>query len=114
MRPQQAVVGEQRDRARDGLIHAAALFEEVAEVIRQHRQLADHMTERRTIDRRRVDALAHLRKLLRVAQQQNAFRARGNTDRVCERELPRLIDDEQIELVRLHPLAIGHVPGGCH
>ena len=59
--------------------------------------------ERRRVDRLGVGALAHLRQLLRVAEQQQVAARRPTTAIVeRERELAGLVDDEQVELSRGH------------
>ena len=59
----------------------------------------------------RVDPLRDLAELLRVAEQDDVARARPERERVGERHLPRLVDEERVDDA-LHVLA-REEPGGA-
>ena len=44
-----------------------------------------------------MDALTHLRQLLRVAEQHQVAGGGAHRDRVCQRHLPRFVDEQVVE-----------------
>jgi hypothetical protein len=94
-------------------MHAAALGEEGAVLGRQDLVSVGHPAERRGVDGFGMQGLAHLRQLLRVAEQQQVAGRHGDGDRRRERELPGLVDDEQVELAACDAGGIAEVPGGA-
>ena len=86
-----------RDVAADVRVHAERVLEEEAAVLRDRRVLAKQVLEHRNARAGRVDRLRHLRKLHRVTEQDERPRGRAERERVRERDLPGLVDEEVIE-----------------
>ena len=113
MRVQLAVVRQVRHGLGDGRMHPPALGEEVAVLGRQHVVAVGDPAERRRVDRLGVVALAHLRQLLRVAEQQQVACGDARRDRGGERELAGLVDHEQVERPAGHAVGVREVPRGA-
>ena len=67
-------------------------------------------TECRFVDRFGVSTLAHLRQLLRVAQQQQVSRGNRDGNGVRQRELTCLVDHEQVQTAGGNTIGIREVP----
>ena len=110
---QLAGVRQPRDGLGEGRVHAPGRLEEVAELGRQHRLVADQPAERGRVDGVGVGALRHLRQLLGVAEQQQPVAGHRAGEGLREGELPGLVDDDEVELAAADPLGAGEVPGGA-
>ena len=58
---------------------------------------AEQMLEHRAAGLRRMDALPHLRQLLRIAEQHEVARGSAHRDRVGQRHLARFVDEQVVE-----------------
>ena len=61
--------------------------------------------EHRRVRARRVRALRDLRELVRVAEQDEVSRRRADRERVGERDLPGLVDEERVDAAGRAPRA---------
>ena len=96
-RVEASLVGRLRDEAADVGVHSPGVREEEA-AVRRHRVLRAHQVlEHRSRRALGVDSLRDLPELLRVAEQHDVARARPERERVGERHLARLVDEERVE-----------------
>ena len=93
-----AVVERVRDEPADVGVHPARALEEEAPVLGDRRALAEQVLEHRAPALAGMDALRDLRELQRVAEQHERPRARAQRERVRERDLAGLVDEEVVEL----------------
>ena len=77
--------------------------EEEAAVGRDRVGVAEQVLEHRRLRARRVDPLRDLRELLRVAEQDDVAGAGPERERVGERDLPGLVDEERVDDARPCP-----------
>ncbi len=61
--------------------------------------LAEQVREHRRVRARRVCALRDLRELVRVAEQHEVARGRPDRERVGERELTALVDEQRVDVL---------------
>ena len=81
----------------DVRVHPERALEEEAHVLGHGRVLAEQVLEHERPAPPGWIALRHLRELHRVAEQDERPRARAERERVGERGLPRLVDEEVVE-----------------
>ena len=106
-----AGVRQLRDRLGQGRVHPPRRLEEVAELGRDDLGvLPEEPAERRGVDRIGVRALAHLRELLRVPQEHQVVRRDRAGERLRRRELPGLVDDEEVQLTPTDDVLVRHRP----
>ncbi len=110
VRRELAAVRQPRHRLGDGRVHAPGAGEEVAELGRNDIRSVHHPAERGRVHRLGVGALAHLRQLLRIAQEEQARCGERHGDRGGERELPGLVDHQQVEAATGNPALVAEVP----
>jgi hypothetical protein len=80
-------------------MQAARLVQEQAAVAGDRLGAAEQVLEGRRAGTGRVARLLRLLQLLRVAEQHEAFRARGYCEHVGERHLARLVDEQHVDAV---------------
>ena len=98
-RVEPALVERDGDVLADVGVHPPRALEEEPHVLGDRvTRLAEEVLEHRAARVLRVDALAHLRELHRVAEQHDRPRARAERERVGERCLARLVDEQVVEL----------------
>ena len=97
-------------RQTSGCIRQVSREEEPA-VPRNRVGAAEQVLEHRGLRARRVDPLRDLGELLRVAEQHDVPRRRPDRERVGERDLARLVDEERVDGA-VHVLA-REEPGGA-
>ena len=85
------------DEAADVGVHPSGLGEEHTAVLRHGHRVAEQVLERASAARCRVRRQGDLRKLQRVAEQQEVTRRPARGKRVSERQLARLVHDEDID-----------------
>ena len=110
---QPAVVGEDGDPLAQRAVHPPGLLQEVAALRRKGGVSLVQPAERRLVDGFGVGALADLRQLLRVAEQQQPLRGDRHGEGVRQGELAGLVDHEQVELAPPDPVEVGEVPRGA-
>ena len=110
VRGELTAVRQPRDRLGDARVHAPRAREEVAVLGRDDIGAVHDPAERRRVDRLGVRPLAHLRQLLRVAEQQQARGRERDGDRRGERELAGLVDHEQVEALARDARVVREVP----
>ena len=76
-------------------------LEEEAAVGRHGRVVSEQMPQHRVAAAERVRSLDHLVELLRVADEHDVPRRRPHRERVGERDLPGLVDEEVVDLLVL-------------
>ena len=86
-----------RHEAADIRVHAPGAVEEHAAAGRNRVVLAEQVIEHRRARAVRMGALADVRELLRIAEQHDAACALSNGERVGERDLARLVDEEDVD-----------------
>ena len=91
-------------------VHPPRFLEEVAEFGWQCAVSLGEPTECRFVDRFGVSTLAHLRQLLRVAQQQQVSRGNRDGNGVRQRELACFVHDEQVQAARWNTIGVREVP----
>ena len=84
-------------------------LEEDAAVRRDRRLAVEQVLEHRRLAPVRVRALQHLAELLRVADEHEVARRGAHRERVGERDLAGLVDEQVVELAVV--LAVGEEPG---
>ena len=99
------------DVAADVGVQAVGALEEEAAVGRDRLLVADQVLEHRGVAAVGVRALDHLVELLRVADEHEVPRGRAHRERVGERDLPGLVDEEVVE--RAVVLGAREEPGGA-
>ena len=109
--PQPALVELLRDVAADVRVQPERLLEEEAAVGRDRLLVADQVLQHGRVAAVRVRALDHLVELLRVADEHEVARAGAHRERVGERHLAGLVDEEVVE--RAVVLVAGEEPGGA-
>ena len=92
-----AVVHRARDELADVRVHAPGRSRKTPRSGRHGVALAEQVLEHRGARAARVCALADMRELLGVAEQHDAARRLGHRERVGERHLPRLVDDQDVD-----------------
>ncbi len=108
---QPALVGQGRHRCAHGRVHAVGAVEEVAAFGGQGALTFDQPAECGPVDGLGVGALADLRQLLRVAQQQQVGGRRCDGNGVGQAELAGFVDHQQVEAARRNTVRVGEVPG---
>ena len=92
-------------------MHPQGALEEEAHVLGHGRALAEQVREHGSAGAGGMYPLCHLRELDRVAEQDERPRAGAERERVRERDLARLVDEEVVELgVELLPRRSQLVP----
>ena len=92
-----ALVELLRDVAADVRVEPVGALEEEAAVGRDGRVVAEQVPQHRGAAAGRVRPLDHLVELLRVADEHDVPRRRPHRERVGERDLPGLVDEEVVE-----------------
>ena len=91
------------ERLRDERVHLRPhpprVLEEEPAVGRHGLVVAEQVAEHRRLRARRVRALRDLRELVRVAEEDEVPRRGADGDRVGERELPALVDEERVHVL---------------
>ena len=91
------------ERLRDVRVHLRAhppgVLEEDPHVGLHGLVLAEQMREHRRVRARRMRALRDLRELVRVAEQDEVARRRADRERVRERDLPALVDEQRVDVL---------------
>ncbi|EUA40469.1 hypothetical protein I549_5163 [Mycobacterium avium subsp. avium 2285 (R)] len=85
---QPALVGQRGHRGADGRVHAVGAVQEVAAFVGQRALPVDQPVQRRRVDRLRVGALADLRQLLRVPEQQQVRGGRATAMVLAKQNWP--------------------------
>ena len=78
-------------------MHAPGLGEENAAILGDRRGIIQQMLEHRTAGAFRMRALRHVRQLLRIAEQDDVARGGADGNRIRERRLAGLVDEQIIE-----------------
>ncbi len=110
-RLQAPVVHQLRAELRDLGVQALGVVEEDAAVGRDRLAVAEQVLEHRERGAGGVGALGHLRELLGVAEQDDVPGGGAERERVGERDLARLVDEEVVE--GAVDLVASEVPGGA-
>ncbi len=95
----------------DVRVEPVGALEEEAAVGRNRRVVAEQVPQHRGAAPGRVRPLDHLVELLRIADEDDVPRRRPHRERVGERDLPGLVDEEVVE--RAVVVGIGEEPGGA-
>ena len=96
-RLQPPIVHQRRDEAADRWFEPVGMREKDAALGRNRAIVAEEMAERGDAGSLGVGRARDMRQLLRVAEENEILRARPDRDRIGERELPRLVDQEYVE-----------------
>ena len=110
-RAEPALVDDLRDEAAHVGVHAARQVEEQPALGRDRRLVAEQVLEHRGSGVPGVNALRDLGELERVAEQDEVAGGRADRERVRERDLAGLVDEQVVE--RLVHVLLGEEPGGA-
>ena len=97
-RVQPALVHRIGDELTDIGLHPIADIQEYSAILRDGSIGGEQMLECRIADVKAMASLAHLRELRRIAEQYDVASAERERQRIGERDLSRLIDEEIVEL----------------
>jgi hypothetical protein len=101
-----------RDEPADVRVHPPGLVDEQAPLRRDRRVLLEQVFEHRHACAGRMNRLGNLRELLRITEQNHVARARAHRERVRQRDLTGLVDEQVVERA-VHLLAAEQPRGPC-
>src|SRR5262245_14666244 len=90
-------INDLRDESADIRVHPVALFEKDAAIFWDGRRLAEQVLKNRRAGPRRMEPLRYLRKLKRIAEENQIPRCGPHRESIRERDLSGFVDDEVID-----------------